>query len=55
MITTTTAPLPLYITSVIHQVIIYYYFSVSVTADQFSFGQLSVVSYRYLDVQSISF
>jgi hypothetical protein len=55
MIMTTTAPLLLYITSVIHQVISYYYFSVSVTAGQFSFGQLSVVLCRYLNVQPISF
>ena len=38
-----------------HQVISYYYSSVSVTVGQFSFWQLSVVLCRYLNVQPISF
>jgi hypothetical protein len=52
---TTTAPILYFITSVIHQVISYYYFSVSVTVGQFSFWQLLVVLCRYLNVQPISF
>jgi hypothetical protein len=35
-ITTTTVPLLLYITSAMHQVISYYYFTVSVVVDQFN-------------------
>jgi hypothetical protein len=55
IITTTTVPLLLYITSAMHQVISYYYFTVSVAVDQFNLRQLSVVLCRYLNAQPISF
>lgn len=49
-----TAHVLLYITQIIHKVISKYYFSVSITAGLFSVGQLSVVLYRYLNVQLIN-